>query len=73
MNKNKKKDCSQHPICEASDSSLAICLCWCAECKEIMADNRLAFGGFTADRIAAAAIAAQQLFTNEGNLIKAVI
>jgi hypothetical protein len=31
--------CEQHNICESSDSNLAICKCWCAECKEIMADN----------------------------------
>ena len=36
----KTKTCSQHDICEGSDSELAICLCWCAECKEIMADIR---------------------------------
>jgi len=26
-----------HPICTSSDSELAECVCWCAECKEIMA------------------------------------
>jgi hypothetical protein len=32
----KKKHCinGQHPICSASDSKLAECVCWCAECKE---------------------------------------
>ena len=39
MNKNKKQ-CSQHDICEGSDSYLPMCECWCAECKEIMADIR---------------------------------
>lgn len=68
----KDNKCSQHDICESSDSKLAICKCWCAECKEIMADTRAAFAGFKADRIAAAAIGAQRLFTSEGNLIKAV-
>jgi hypothetical protein len=67
----KAKTCSQHNTCESSDSQLAICLCWCAECKEIMADIRSAFGGFTADRIATHATAtAGQLFTAEGKLIK---
>jgi hypothetical protein len=68
----KDNSCSQHDICISSDSNMAVCKCWCAECKEIMANTRKAFGGFKADRIAAAAIAAQQLFTSEGNLIKAV-
>ena len=66
----KSKTCSQHELCSSSDSQLAICKCWCAECKEIMADTRKAFKGFTADRIAVAAVAAGQLFTAEGKLIK---
>jgi hypothetical protein len=71
MNK-KINSCSQHELCQSSDSQLAICLCWCAECKEIMADIRSAFGGFTADRIAIHATAtARQLFTADGKLIKA--
>ena len=38
----KKKNCptGQHPICIASDSKLANCVCWCAECKEMMAEIR---------------------------------
>jgi hypothetical protein len=26
----------KHPICTSSDSKLPECLCWCAECKDIM-------------------------------------
>ena len=37
------KTCSQHPICLASDSQLAICKCWCAECKDIMKEARRAY------------------------------
>jgi hypothetical protein len=38
----KKKNCptGQHPICIASDSNLANCVCWCAECREMMAEIR---------------------------------
>jgi len=36
----KAKTCSQHELCQSSDSQLAICLCWCAECADIMEDNR---------------------------------
>jgi len=36
--KAKKCPTGQHPICDASDSRLAWCVCWCAECKEIMAE-----------------------------------
>lgn len=67
----KTKTCSQHDTCQSSDSQLAICKCWCAECKEIMADIRgnLFYG--TADGIAIHATAtARQLFTAEGKLIK---
>jgi len=49
-----------------------MCKCWCAECKEIMADIRSTHNYFTADRIATNATAtARQLFTAEGKLIKA--
>lgn len=34
MPKNTKCVANQHPICSASDSKLAECVCWCAECKE---------------------------------------
>jgi hypothetical protein len=36
----KKKNCptGQHPVCIGSDSKLAECVCWCAECKEMMAE-----------------------------------
>ena len=36
----KSKVCptGQHPICIASDSRLANCVCWCAECREMMAE-----------------------------------
>jgi hypothetical protein len=67
----KSKTCSQHELCQSSDSQLAICLCWCAECKEIMADIRgnLFYG--TAEKIAIHATAtAGQLFTAEGKLTK---
>ena len=63
--------CSQHDSCQSSDSQLAICKCWCAECKEIMADIRgnLFYG--SAEKIAIHATAtAHQLFTAEGKLIK---
>ena len=38
----KKKNCptGQHPICTASDSKLANCVCWCAECREMMSEIR---------------------------------
>ena len=36
------KTCDQHPTCSASDSYLPVCKCWCAECKEIMAEIRQA-------------------------------
>jgi hypothetical protein len=38
----KRKNCptGQHPICIASDSKLAECVCWCAECKEMMTEIR---------------------------------
>ena len=29
-----------HPVCIGSDSKLPECLCWCAECKEMMAEIR---------------------------------
>jgi len=67
----KTKTCSQHELCQSSDSQLAICKCWCAECKEIMADIRgnLFYG--TAEKIAIHATAtARQLFTADGKLIK---
>jgi hypothetical protein len=67
----KNKTCSQHELCQSSDSQLAICLCWCAECKEIMADIRgdLFYG--TAEAIAIHSTAtARQLFTAEGKLTK---
>ena len=65
------KTCSQHDLCVSSDSQLAICKCWCAECKEIMADIREALLTGTADGIAIHATAtAVQLFTAEGKLIK---
>jgi hypothetical protein len=38
----KAKTCEQHEVCQSSDSQLAICLCWCAECADIMEDNRKA-------------------------------
>lgn len=67
----KTKTCSQHDTCESSDSQLAICKCWCAECKDIMKEARLSLYYFTADRIATHATAtASQLFTAEGKLIK---
>ena len=68
----KIKTCSQHDSCESSDSQLAICKCWCAECKEIMADIRgnLFYG--SAEKMAIHATAtATQLFTADGKLIKA--
>jgi hypothetical protein len=65
------KTCSQHDLCVSSDSQLAICKCWCAECKEIMADIREALLTGTADGIAIHATAtARQLFTADGKLIK---
>jgi hypothetical protein len=48
----KTKTCSQHDTCTASDSQLAICKCWCAECKDIMKEARKAFKLSGADRIA---------------------
>jgi hypothetical protein len=48
----KSKTCSQHQICTSSDSQLAICKCWCAECKDIMKEARKAFKLSGADRIA---------------------
>lgn len=36
----KRNTCTQHAICEASDSNLPICKCWCAECHEIMDEVR---------------------------------
>jgi hypothetical protein len=41
----KKKNCptGQHAICVASDSKLAECVCWCAQCKEVMAEIRKAY------------------------------
>ena len=48
----KTKTCSQHDTCSSSDSSLPICKCWCAECREIMAEARKAFKLGGADRIA---------------------
>jgi hypothetical protein len=35
-----KNICKQHPTCLASDSKLAICKCWCAECKDIQAEYK---------------------------------
>ena len=67
----KTKTCSQHELCQSSDSKLAICKCWCAECKEIMADIRgnLFYG--TGEKIAIhATTTARQLFTANGKLIK---
>jgi hypothetical protein len=46
------KTCDQHPTCSASDSYLPLCKCWCAECKDIMKDTRLAFKLGGEDRIA---------------------
>ena len=65
------KTCSQHPVCSASDSQLAICKCWCAECKDIMKEARKAFklaGGMRIRQLAMSATASSQLFTNEGTL-----
>lgn len=70
----KIKTCSQHELCQSSDSKLSSCKCWCAECKEIMRDTRKAFklsGGARMREIATSAQATAQLFTNEGKLIKA--
>jgi hypothetical protein len=68
----KAKTCSQHDTCVSSDSSLPMCKCWCAECMEIMEDNRHALFSGTADGIAIHATAtARQLFTADGRLIKA--
>ena len=67
------KTCSQHPTCSASDSSLPICKCWCAECKEVMADIRTAVklsSGAVMRQIAISAQATAQLFTAEGKLNK---
>jgi len=32
----KAKSCkdNSHTVCTSSDSNLAVCVCWCAECKE---------------------------------------
>ena len=65
------KTCSQHSICLASDSQLAICKCWCAECKDIMKEARKAFklaGGMRISQLAMSATASSQLFTAEGTL-----
>lgn len=67
----KATNCSQHDTCQSSDSQLSMCKCWCAECKEIMADIRgnLFYG--TAEAIAIHSTAtARQLFTSEGKLIR---
>jgi len=34
----KKRSCADgsHPVCTSSDSNLPECVCWCAECKDIM-------------------------------------
>ena len=64
----KTKTCSQHQICEASDSQLAICKCWCAECKDYMKEARQAFklaGGMRISQLAMSATASSQLFTNK--------
>lgn len=68
----KSKTCSQHDSCVSSDSSLPMCKCWCAECKEIMADIRgnLFYGSAEAIAIHSTGTA-RQLFTAEGKLIKA--
>jgi hypothetical protein len=34
--KNQKCADNTHPACVSSDSNLAVCVCWCAECKEYM-------------------------------------
>jgi hypothetical protein len=41
----KKKNCptGQHPVCVASDSKLSECVCWCAQCKEMMAEIKAAY------------------------------
>ena len=70
----KSTTCNQHPVCTASDSYLAICKCWCAECKDYMKAIRKAVklsGGAVMREIAISAQATSQLFTNEGKLIKA--
>ena len=70
----KTTTCNQHPVCIASDSYLAICKCWCAECKDYMKAIRKAFklsGGARMREIATNAQATAKLFTNEGKLIKA--
>jgi hypothetical protein len=67
----KAKTCSQHELCQSSDSQLAICKCWCAECKDYMKAVRKAFklsGGERMREIAISAQASSQLFTNEGTL-----
>jgi len=64
----KTKTCSQHDTCTASDSQLAICKCWCAECKDYMREARQAYelgGGMRINQLAKSATASSQLFTNE--------
>ena len=64
----KTKTCSQHDTCTASDSQLAICKCWCAECKDYMKEARQAYelgGGMRIREIAMSAKASSQLFTNK--------
>jgi uncharacterized protein YecT (DUF1311 family) len=41
----KKKVCidGSHPVCTSSDSKLAECVCWCAECKEYFAELNKAY------------------------------
>jgi hypothetical protein len=41
----KSKTCltGQHPICTGSDSKLAECVCWCAECREMMAEIKATY------------------------------
>ena len=54
----KSNSCSQHDTCSSSDSNMAICKCWCAECKEYMREIRKQFklsGGARIVEIAAAA------------------
>jgi len=64
----KTKTCLQHDTCTASDSQLAICKCWCAECKDYMREARQAYelgGGMRISQLAKSATASSQLFTNE--------
>jgi hypothetical protein len=65
----KSKTCPQHQICSSSDSQLAICKCWCAECKDYMKEARQAYelgGGMRISQLAKSATASSQLFTNKG-------